>query len=295
MGPFVVGTGQSSRDFSNGARQISEAFRCFLRQRTFGEVHQAKSYFRWCGSVRVPRRTEGISYQELPNVLHSTMMTAWMFIAHLIALQTGIPTRPSSMCKRCGVTIVELFVVLAIIAALLALLLPVVQSVRERARETLCKNNVHQLNVALAHFAEAHKRLPGPNPRDRVGGWMVAILPFVEQPALARHVTVGTPTSAVPEIMFAPPPLFRCPRRTALDRAPVGSSWPGHYVFVPASQRESFLLFDAPIDFNVPWLSGPEMTYDAVVQATGPHHGGFFFSRGFQEGVELMIDGRVVK
>ena len=59
------------------------------------------------------------------------------------------------MCKLRGLTIVELIVVLAIIAGLLALLLPAVQSARERAREAVCKNNLHQTNLALAQFAEA--------------------------------------------------------------------------------------------------------------------------------------------
>jgi type II secretory pathway pseudopilin PulG len=199
------------------------------------------------------------------------------------------------MRNHSGVTIVELCVVVAVIAALLALLLPAVQSARERARETVCQNNVHQLNLATAQYAEAHKQLPGSNPPDRVGGWMVSILPFLEQQILAGSVTLGMPTSDTPASLFQPPAIFRCPRRNALDGAPIGAVQPGHYVFVPASGRKSFLLFDAPVDMNVPWVSGPEMSYDAVVRAKGPHHGGFYFGRGFQQGVDLMIDGQVMQ
>jgi hypothetical protein len=63
---------------------------------------------------------------------------------------------------------------------------------------------------------------------------------------------------------------------------------PGHYVFVPASRRRSFLVFDAPIAVSVPWLSGPEMDYSAVIRAEGPHSQGFFYASGFQQGVRFM-------
>lgn len=84
------------------------------------------------------------------------------------------------MAERRGLTFVELFVVLAIISILLSLLLPAVQSVRERARETVCKNNLHQINLGIAQFAETHNEFPQPSPPGLIGGWMVEILPFVD-------------------------------------------------------------------------------------------------------------------
>ncbi len=43
------------------------------------------------------------------------------------------------LAKRvAGVTIIELMIVLAIVGVLLALLFPAIQSVRERARDTVC-------------------------------------------------------------------------------------------------------------------------------------------------------------
>jgi prepilin-type N-terminal cleavage/methylation domain-containing protein len=197
------------------------------------------------------------------------------------------------MCKPRGVTILELVVVLAIISLLLALLFPAVQSARERARETVCKNNVYQINNATAQFFATHKRRPGPTARGRIGGWMVEILPFIEQENLKQTMPLGLPISEAPETLFQPPSIYRCPRRTALDDASATSLWPGHYVFVSAS-RESFLLFDAPVDLNVPWISGPEMRYDALVGSKGPHSGGFHFARGFQQGVDFILNGQEV-
>lgn len=203
--------------------------------------------------------------------------------------------RVTYMCKRRGLTMVELIVVLVIIAGLLALLLPAVQSARERAREAVCKNNLHQTNLAVAQFAEAYKQLPTSTPPGLIGGWMVEILPFIEQQNLKQSIPIGLPITTAPETLFRPPSIYRCPRRTALDGARANSMWPGHYVLVPASGRESFLLFDAPVNVIVPWVSGPEMPYDSVVKSKGPHADGFYFARGWQQSVGFIRNGQEVR
>lgn len=199
------------------------------------------------------------------------------------------------MNKCRGVTLVELLVVLAVVSALLALLLPAVQSARERAREAVCKNNLHQINLAIARFSQAHKQLPRPCPPGRIGGWMVGILPFIEQQNLKRNIAVGLPVADAPAALYRPPSLFRCPRRTAIDGASPNAIWPGHYVLVTSSGRESFMLFDAPLDLDVPWISSPELSRDAFNRSNGPHFKGFFFASGFQQGVDFMLNGRRVR
>jgi prepilin-type N-terminal cleavage/methylation domain-containing protein len=146
-----------------------------------------------------------------------------------------------------GLSLVELLVVLAIISVLLGLLLPAVQAARERARETVCKNNLHQLNLALGQFAEVHKQLPPPFRPGKVGGWTVEILPFLEQGNLKDAIS------------------------------------------------QDLALSDAPVHLNVPWLSGPEVRHQDVLAETGPHHGGFFFASGFQQGVSFMLSGREIR
>lgn len=69
----------------------------------------------------------------------------------------------------------------------------------------------------------------------------------------------------------------------------------GHYVLVPAGGHESFNLFDAPIAFSVPWLNGPVMKYQMVIGSVGPQSNGFFYTNGFQQGVEFMLDGQSVQ
>lgn len=151
------------------------------------------------------------------------------------------------MLHRRALTIVELLVVLAICAGMIALVLPAVQSARERSRETVCKNNLHQLNLALAQFAETNKRLLAQNPPETLGGWTLEILPFVEQSDLERKVRYGTEIEDAPDFLWKPPLVYRCPVRESMDDADGEPMLPGHYVMVASDRRDSFSLYDAPV------------------------------------------------
>ena len=101
-----------------------------------------------------------------------------------------------SLKRQSGFTLIELLVVIAIIAILIALLLPAVQQAREAARRTQCKNNLKQIGLALHNYESNYNILPhalwggarGQAFQDNGFGWMVSILPFVEQANLYQRI-----------------------------------------------------------------------------------------------------------
>ena len=192
------------------------------------------------------------------------------------------------MPNRRAVSVIETLLVIGIIAVLIGMLLPAVGAARRRAMETVCKNNLGQINLAVAQLVETERRLPAPGNSGVVGGWTIEVLPFLDQKNLRDRVTPGGPISAAPDFLQGQPRILTCPIRAAADTPDASAMDHAHYILVPVAGRQSYDVFDAPLDVEVPWASGPEMAYADVVRQIGPHNRGFFFARGFQNGVDFM-------
>jgi prepilin-type N-terminal cleavage/methylation domain-containing protein len=121
---------------------------------------------------------------------------------------------------RRAFSLVELLVVIAIIALIIGLLLPAVQKVRESAARVKCRNNLHQLGLALHNHHDQFNQFPTGGtfitrqptylgtvpaaPPLQASGWAFQLLPFIEQGNLYASPALVAST---------PVPLYFCPSR----------------------------------------------------------------------------------
>lgn len=133
-----------------------------------------------------------------------------------------------SFCRPLyGFTLVELLVVIAIIGVLVALLLPAVQAAREAARRMQCVNKLKQMGIAMLNHENALGEFPtgGTEPwHDRGGaetgfskgyGWMVQILPYVENSNL-QNISKGYGAGDLQRdlvVRSTPVSLYFCPSK----------------------------------------------------------------------------------
>ncbi len=120
-------------------------------------------------------------------------------------------------------TLVELLVVIAIIGILVALLLPAIQSAREAARRTECKNNLKQISLGALNFVDTRGTFPSGGtqinvrienfltdggtalgPEEQGLSWAFQILPYLEQANVAAITDSATLYSSVISFYFCP-------------------------------------------------------------------------------------------
>jgi prepilin-type N-terminal cleavage/methylation domain-containing protein/prepilin-type processing-associated H-X9-DG protein len=117
--------------------------------------------------------------------------------------------------SRSGFTLVELLVVIAIIGTLVGLLLPAVQSARESARLSDCKNRMKQLTLACINHADAKGVFPS-----------AAIVPVTATGVLGAYYANSTAmTPKAPWSVMVLPYLDDQPRFDAFNVTSSTSTW----------------------------------------------------------------------
>jgi prepilin-type processing-associated H-X9-DG protein len=129
-------------------------------------------------------------------------------------MHAGMPDR-----QRRGITLVETLVVVALAGILVALLLPAVQAAREAARRSTCALNLKQIALGTANYADAWGALPAGVKftfNYSTSSQHVAILPFVEQPALFNAVNFDWLiwSAANTTVMGSTLDVYQCPSDT---------------------------------------------------------------------------------
>ena len=122
-----------------------------------------------------------------------------------------------------GSSIVEVLMVMLIISIVLSMLVPNLLAGRDAARQIQCLNNMRQIALGIQNYDQQHGSLPsgvinptGPirhKPEGLHIGWLVELLPFMEQSALFSSIdtrfSIYDPSSGAAR--GAPISVFRCP------------------------------------------------------------------------------------
>lgn len=148
--------------------------------------------------------------------------------------------------RRPGLTLVETLVVVAIAGILVVLLLPAIQNAREAARRSACTWNLKQIAMATLNYTDVWGAFPAGVQftfNYSTAGQHVAILPFLEQPALFSAVNFDWViwSAANTTVMGVQLGVYQCPSDAM---ASLSDLYRGDLFFEPGHEFFYYGAFD---------------------------------------------------
>ncbi|HZZ29188.1 MAG TPA: DUF1559 domain-containing protein [Pirellulales bacterium] len=184
-------------------------------------------------------------------------------------------------------TLVELLVVMAIVGVLISLLIPAVQTARESARKTQCRNNLKQIGVAILNHVNAQRFFPtggwgggwtgDPNlgfDHHQPGGWIYNVLPYLEENVLRVRGLDLSPTdkaTALGSVCATALTVFNCPSRRATKLYPNVWPYPSYNVTLgPLVARSDYAICAGDRGTNGLGDQGGPKSFDAAADYPWP-------------------------
>jgi prepilin-type processing-associated H-X9-DG protein len=171
---------------------------------------------------------------------------------------------------------------------LIALLLPAVQAAREAARRTQCKNNLHQIGLAIHLYHDTYRSLPYSR-LDTQETWAMLILPFMEGGNQYNRWVMGRQyyDSANQFAREQSVPAYFCPSRRSASTA--GLSKSGDVLQGTSNPHVPGALSDYAACVGDP--TGTVDYHANMNQSQGPPANGAFWYKGMPLTFASLTDG----